>query len=238
MSEPADRGSSAGDPVAIGVRATYDRVASTYDEQLSDELSAKPLDRALLSAFVELVGEGTIADVGCGPGHVTRHLAERHPDVIGIDLSPGMIDLARAHAPGLTFTVGSMLELPAADDDWAGAIALYSIIHLTSQERATACRELARTLHPGGWLMVAFHVDSPEFVAGATNHLTTWFGESVDLDAYFLDPADVVRDLEAAGFVLVANLLRQPSPEVEYPSRRCYLLAQQSGQLSEQRRTI
>jgi len=211
---------------AVGVRATYDAVARAYDAHIGDELSGKPLDRALLESLIELAGPGTIADVGCGPGHVTRFLAARHTDVIGIDLSPRMIDVAREQAPTPAFGVGSMLQLPAADDAWSGAIALYSIIHLTADERAIACREFARTVRPGGWLLVAFHIDSPDFAAGQVNHLTNWFGQSVDLDAFFLEPADVVQDMEAAGFTIMSTLIRRPWPAVEYPSRRCYLLAQ------------
>lgn len=58
------------------------------------------------------------------------------------------------------------------------------------------------------------------------NHLTRWFGERVELDGYFLEPTEVAAQLEAAGFALMATVERQPAPEVEYPSRRCYLLAQ------------
>lgn len=211
--------------VATGVRAAYDAVAPAYDAQFRDELDGKPLDRALLECFIELAREGTIADVGCGPGHVTRFLAARHTDVIGIDLSPRMIDIARKHAPERAFAVGSMLQLPARDGAWSGAIALYSIIHLSAEERAVAGREFARVVRPGGWLLVAFHVDSRDIAAGEVNHLTSWFGESVDLDGYFLEPADVVADIEAAGFTVVSNLVRQPWHDAEYPSRRCYLLA-------------
>jgi SAM-dependent methyltransferase len=227
MTEPEPPGDpDGGSLVAVGARATYDAIAGAYHRQFGDELDGKPLDRALLMGFVELVGAGTIADVGCGPGHVTRFLAKQHPDVVGVDLSPGMIGVARDRAPELSFIVGSMLCLPATDAVWAGAVALYSIIHLTADERATACRELARVIYPGGWLLIAFHVDSPEFATGEFNHLTSWFGESVELDGYFLEPTDVVAQLEAAGFVLMAKVERQPAPEVEYPSRRCYLLAQ------------
>ncbi len=211
---------------AVGVQATYDAIAPAYAAQLGTELDGKPLDRALLDGFLELAGEGTVADVGCGPGHITRYLAARHPDVIGIDLSPGMIDRAREQAPALEFAVGSMTQLPADDDAWSGAIAMYSIIHLTADERAVACREFARTIRPGGWLLVSFHIDSPDFAAGDVNHLTDWFGESVRIDAFFLDPADVVRDLEAAGFAIMSTVVRQPWPGVEYPSRRAYLVAQ------------
>ncbi|MHB1475503.1 MAG: class I SAM-dependent methyltransferase, partial [Dermatophilaceae bacterium] len=156
MTEPEPSGDPArGSRVAVGARAAYDAVAGAYDRQLGDELDGKPLDRALLTGLVELVGVGTIGDVGCGPGHVTRFLAKQHPDVVGVDLSPGMIAIACDRAPELSFTVGSMLRLPVADARWAGAVALYSVIHLTADERATAYSEFARVIHPGGWLLLA-----------------------------------------------------------------------------------
>jgi ubiquinone/menaquinone biosynthesis C-methylase UbiE len=222
----ASSGSSDVGRAGADVCASYDAVAQAYDAQFRDELDGKPLDRALLDGFVELAGAGTIADVGCGPGHVTRYVAARHPDVVGVDLSPGMIAVARERPPELRFTVGSMLDLPVDDGAWAGALALYSLIHLTARERAIACREFARAVRPEGWLLVAFHIDSAEFASGEVSHLSTWFGECVDLCTYFLEPADVVADLEAAGFVIAAELKRQPAPAVEYPSRRCYLIAQ------------
>lgn len=208
------------------VRAAYDTVARAYYEQLGGELAGKPLDRGLLTSFAELTASGTIADLGCGPGHVTRFLAEQHSDVIGVDLSPGMIAIARESAPDLRFTVGSMLRLPAADGAWAGAIALYSIIHLSDSERTAAFSEFARVLRCEGWLLTAFHIDSAEFAAGQVSHRTDWFGQSVDLDGYFLEPAQVLREIEAAGFTIMSTVIRQPWPAVEYPSRRCYLLAQ------------
>lgn len=213
--------------MAVGVRATYDAIAAAYDAELGAELDGKPLDRALLDACCELAEDGTLADVGCGPGHITRYLATRHDDVLGVDLSSGMVSIARKRAHELPFVAGSMLHLPFPDDSWAGAVAMYSIIHLRPDERATACRELARVLRPGATLLVAFHVDSAEFAVGEANHLTDWFGESVDLDGFFLDPAAVEADLEAAGLIVTARLQRRPDASVEYPSRRCYLLAQQ-----------
>ncbi|MGH3157605.1 MAG: class I SAM-dependent DNA methyltransferase [Streptosporangiaceae bacterium] len=215
-------------PVAAGIRAAYDAIAGAYDTELGDELDGKPFDRGLLDGFVGLTGPGVIADVGCGPGHITRFLAARGAEVIGIDLSPGMIAVARQRSPELRFSVGSMLRLPAADGAWAGAIALYSIIHLTPGERLLACQELARTVRPDGWLLVAFHIDSSEFATGEVNHITTWFGEQVELDGFFLDPAEVTADVTAAGFTVMSTTIRRPLPTGEYPSRRCYLLAQRN----------
>jgi SAM-dependent methyltransferase len=209
----------------MSLRDTYDTVARAYAEQLADELDHKPLDRALLTAFLELAGPGPVADLGCGPGHVTRFLAERHPDVLGLDLSPRMIEIARERLPGTPFAVASMLALPVRDDAWAGAVALYSIIHLSPAERAAAGRELARVLRPGGRLLVSFHIESPDVAAGGSTRLSTWFGSPVDVEVHFLDPDAVAADLVAAGFRVESTLVRAPLDPAEFPSRRAYLIA-------------
>lgn len=102
--------------------------------------------------------------------------------------------------------VASLLNLPVTDNAWAGAVSLYSIIHLTPSECSVACREFARVIRPGGGLLPAFHVEGIEFAAGAVNHLTSWFGQRVELDGYFLVPDDMVAQLvAAAGFTLWAQ---------------------------------
>jgi hypothetical protein len=77
-------------------------------------------------------------------------------------------------------------------------------------------------------VLVAFHVDSPDYAVGQINHLTSWFGKDVDLDAHFLDPAEVTAQLESASFAVTSRTDRQPVADAEYPSRRCYLLARRS----------
>ena len=83
----------------VGVQAVYDAVARPYLDQQADELDGKPLDRALLAALLELAGTGTVADLGCGPGHVTRWLAARHPSTVGI-LGPGRTAARLGGHPG------------------------------------------------------------------------------------------------------------------------------------------
>lgn len=207
------------------VRESYDVVAERYADELADELEQKPLERALLRCFAELTAhvDGPVADLGCGPGHVTRQLSDLGCDVRGIDLSPRMVEVARARYPGLDFTAGSMLELPAGAQ-WAGAVALYSIIHLAPEQRLRAYAELSRVIRPGGVLLLGFHVSDAEHAPGAVLHLSEWWERQVDVDFYFLDPKEVTTDLVAAGFTVTARLDREPQPG-EYPSTRCYLLA-------------
>ena len=112
---------------------SYDTVAESYADLLADELAAKPWDRAVLSGFAEMVradGGGPVADLGCGPGRVTAHLASLGMDVHGLDLSPGMVRTARRAHPALRFHEGSMTALDLADGVLAGIVAWYSVIHV------------------------------------------------------------------------------------------------------------
>ena len=70
-------------------RRSYDAVATSYAAGIGDELRHKPLDRALLNMIGELAADGIALDLGCGPGQVAAHLAERCT-VIGLDLSEAM----------------------------------------------------------------------------------------------------------------------------------------------------
>jgi SAM-dependent methyltransferase len=202
-------------------RASYDRVAAEYATRIADELDGKPLDRALLLCLAQEAGAiGPIADIGCGPGHVARYLRQQGASVLGIDLSPEMVAIARQLAPSIPFQQGSMLSLDVPDAAWGGIAAFYSIIHLPPDARPQALAEFFRVLRPGGLLLLAFHIGDE------CRHLDEWWDLPVSLDFYFLQPHDVRAQLEAAGFVVVATLVRQPyAPSVEHQSERAYLLA-------------
>jgi SAM-dependent methyltransferase len=90
-------------------RDSYDAVAAEHPDLVNSDLDDRPLDRALFAAFAELVrisGDGPVADVGCGAGRVTILLSRLGLDAFGIDLSPGMVALARRTHPQLRFEQG------------------------------------------------------------------------------------------------------------------------------------
>jgi SAM-dependent methyltransferase len=83
-------------------RAGYDAVAADYAEWVNDDFATKPLDRALLAAFAELVhanGAGPVGDLGCGSGRMTAHLRSLGLSVVSVDLSPAMVAVARRTYP-------------------------------------------------------------------------------------------------------------------------------------------
>ena len=205
---------------ASRTRESYDELAATYTERLFTELAGKPLDRHLLNRLAEDVRDhGLVADLGCGPGHVARYLHDQGVRMLGIDLSPRMIDSARQRSPDIEFRVGDMRALDLPDAALAGIVAFYSLIHIGEPEMGATLRELRRVLAPGGLLLVAFHIGEE------TVHRDELWGHPVSLDFRFLMPSPMVARLIEAGFAVLERVEREPYPEVEHPSRRCYLLA-------------
>ena len=202
------------------VQNSYDRVAAEYVQRISGELEHKPLDRQLLDRFaMRFEGLGPVCDLGCGPGHVARYLHERGVPVIGIDLSPVMMEQARRLNPGIEFRQGNMLSLDIEDGAWGGIVAFYSIIHLPRSEIAAALAEMKRVLRPGGLLLLAFHIGDE------TLHLDEWWGQRVTVDFHFFRSEEMADSLRTAGFEVEEVVEREPYPDVEHQSRRCYIFA-------------
>ncbi|MDQ1526918.1 MAG: hypothetical protein QOG18_1531 [Microbacteriaceae bacterium] len=209
-------------PYLQTTRSSYDAIAVDYAERFGGELADKPVDRALLAAFLELVavGDGPVADIGCGPGHITAHLHSLGLSVFGIDLSPAMVAVAGRSYPGLRFEEGSMNALDLADSSLGGIVAMYSIIHQPPEQLPVVLAEFARVLAPGGRLLVAFQVGDER------RHIDEWLGSAVDIDAYSLDPGRMVELLGQAGFAMTARTDREPEGTEKVP--RSYLLARKA----------
>ncbi|WP_330185844.1 methyltransferase domain-containing protein [Nocardia sp. NBC_01503] len=142
-------------------RTSYDTVAESYADLTRHLLEETPEERAVLARFADRVrtrGGGPVADVGCGTGRITAHLRELGVDAFGIDLSPGMIEVARRDHPGLRFDIGSMTDLPLGDGSLSGLVAWYSLIHIPDDEIGSVFAHFQRVLQPGGPLLIGFHV--------------------------------------------------------------------------------
>ncbi|MFF6811645.1 class I SAM-dependent methyltransferase [Streptomyces sp. NPDC012403] len=204
----------------VATRTFYDAVAEDYAALFRDSLAAMPLDRALMAGFAELVGEGgRVADLGCGPGRVTAHLASLGLSVFGLDLSESMLAIARRENPGLRFEQGSMRSLDLPDGGLAGVVSWYSTIHTPQDELPAVYAEFRRVLAPGGHLLLAFQCgDEPR------RHDRPW-GHPVALDFRRMRPERIAALLEAAGFTLVQRTVRAADTDQGESTPQAVLLA-------------
>ncbi|WP_457112435.1 DUF480 domain-containing protein [Marmoricola sp. URHA0025 HA25] len=202
------------------VRSSYDAVATSYADQLADELRDLPFETWLLDRVVADATGQPVVEVGSGPGHVTSYLADRGADATGIDVSPAMVAEARRRFPGPTYEVGDLRRLgrPAASPGWAAVLGWYSLIHLAASELPDAVTALVRPVAAGGSLVLAMHAGTE------VRHLDEWFGQQVDLDFVLHDPAFVVGVAESAGLVDIEWYLRGPLTARGETTQRLYVV--------------
>jgi SAM-dependent methyltransferase len=211
------------DHITKPIRESYDHLAEEYTRRIFGELQHKPLDRELLDRFAKQTrGQGDVCDMGCGPGHVARYLRDAGASVFGLDLSPGMLEQARKLNPDIAFREGNMMSLDIADGMIAGIAAFYAIVNIPKTILAVVFREMARVLRPGGLLLLAFHAGDE-----VIQEEELW-GHKLSMSFLFFQPSEIQLDLEAAGFVIEEVVEREPYPDVEYPSRRAYILARKT----------
>ncbi|MEU3016735.1 MULTISPECIES: class I SAM-dependent methyltransferase [unclassified Nocardiopsis] len=147
-------------------RAAYDGVVELYASVVAGRPETQTFTRSMIGAFAELVrerGDPRVADLGCGPGHLTALLRDLGLDAFGLDLSPGMVAHARGAHPELRFEQARMESLPLGDGALGGVLAHYSMIHTPPGEVPALLTEQARVLAPGGLLLASFFAtDGPE----------------------------------------------------------------------------
>jgi SAM-dependent methyltransferase len=114
--------------------------------------------------------EARWVEVACGPGLITRALAPRVDSVLGLDLTPVMVEKARADAAAagvenVSFELGDATALDLPDDAFDGAITRFSLHHIPAPVRVL--EEMRRVVKPGGWVVVSDFVTDDDGEAAA-----------------------------------------------------------------------
>ena len=130
------------------MKAYYEARAREYDDWwLGKGLYARnrPRDwdeeRERLVGWIEALPPARTLDVACGTGFMTRHL---HGEVVGLDQSESMLEVARIQAPHVEFVPGNGLDLPFADGSFDRLFTSYFYCHLEEEDRVRFVAEARR----------------------------------------------------------------------------------------------
>lgn len=142
----------------------------TYARWRSSALGAitEDLQHALMLRLIGDVTGSRVLDIGCGDGKLAVELARRGAHVSAVDVSPAMIDAARARAKSngvaldLRLAPAQALPFPPMQFDVAAAITILCFV----EDAQPAFAEIARVLKPGGKLVI-----------GELNRWSTWAAE-------------------------------------------------------------
>jgi len=140
-------------PAPGQVREDFDRIARLGGP--SGDVDSDWSARFLAPLLTELPPRaGTVLDLGCGTGALSRVMAARADRVLGIDLAPAMIERARAESAGIAnveFRVGDFMTEPSAGARFDVVVSVAALHH---QPIAPALARAASRVTPGGWLLI------------------------------------------------------------------------------------
>lgn len=184
-------------PGRSDVGAAYDLWAASYD---TDENRTRELaDAVLRESALELAGRDVV-EIGCGTGRNTAWLAERAASVVGLDLSAGMLERARARiaAPAVRFLRHDIRSVwPLADRAADLVVAMLVLEHVETLEPVFG--EARRVLRQGGELYLCELHPVRQMLGRQAGFTHPESGERERIVAYLHDVADYVNGGLAAG---------------------------------------
>ncbi|GAA3835082.1 class I SAM-dependent DNA methyltransferase [Streptomyces phyllanthi] len=189
-----------------GQAEAFDAIGNRYDEAFPH----KEGQVAAVEWLIGLLPDGArVLDLGCGTGLPTsRRLAEAGLDLVGVDLSGRMVDLARGHVPTGVFHQADIADLrPGGPRDlgrFDAVAAFFSLLMLPRAEIPLALRTVRHLLVPGG-LFVLSMVE-----ADVDDFSIPFIGSTIRVSGYLRE--ELREIVVAAGFEIVEESIHTYAP--------------------------
>jgi len=137
-----------------------------------------------------------ILEIGCGPGNITQYLLNKRPDfyIQGTDISPNMIQLAKANNPTANFNVMDCREIGQLPNKFHGIIGGFCLPYLSAADSSKLIKACAALLNNKGILYISFvegdYLQSG-FQTGSSGDRTYFYFHSLE---------SLIKELENNGF--------------------------------------
>ncbi|MEE1795760.1 class I SAM-dependent methyltransferase [Streptomyces sp. BE308] len=142
----------------LSAAAAFDSLGADYERAFAHSAA----HHASLHRLLEDLAPGSrVLDVGCGTGRPTAQtLADAGHEVLGVDVSPVMTEIAARQVPGAAFRCADIRTLPlpgtdAEEEGFDAVCAYFSLLQMSREDQSRLLSKLGRSLRPGGRLVVA-----------------------------------------------------------------------------------
>ena len=192
----------------------YDSVSRIYDVSRAAKIEmVKRLVRIL-----QVDKDSVLLDLGCGTGNYTAALQQIAKSVIGIDISQGMIDQAKAKYPEIKFICGDVANLAFDSETFDGAFSIQVLHHV--KKREMFLEEAYRVLRKGGYIAI----DSCSHTQIRACWYYHYFPKGLEKDlARIPDSKEIASFLEQTGFSNVGIEISYQDVAVDHAIPERYL---------------
>ncbi|MEU9607235.1 class I SAM-dependent methyltransferase [Streptomyces sp. NPDC048057] len=190
-----------------GPAEVFDALGADYERSFAHSPGHHASLRRLLA---ELAPGSRVLDLGCGTGRPTAQtLVDAGHRVLGVDISPVMVDLASRQVPGGSFICADVRTLDLAAGSYDAVCVYFSLLQMSRDEQSRTLHRIARALVPGGRLAIA---TVPLDVDGVT---VEFMGQTVRVTSF--DSEAFTAVVTAAGFTV--RWSHQATLELPDPNR-------------------
>lgn len=174
----------------------FDKHAELYQQRFMD---VSAYSKSLEYLCERLPLDAQVLEIACGPGNVTRFLLDNRPDlkILGTDISPRMIDLARVNIPNARFKVFDCREIKSLERKFAGIVCSFCLPYLKPEETEQFFEDTREILVPKGLLYVSTICDDP-----ANSGIKTNSAGDKTMMYYYLEK-DLLQLLTRKGFKIL-----------------------------------
>lgn len=147
----------------MNLRNTYNKIAEDYFKEQKANTEWLNSIYGYLDKFVSFLNpESLVLDVGCGPGFHSKYLMQKGFNVIGIDFSEKMIEIAKRETPEGDFRIMDVSDLSGLIQEFDGILAHAILLHFPKKEAMDILKNLKNKLKPGGYLSIAVKEVRPD----------------------------------------------------------------------------
>jgi ubiquinone/menaquinone biosynthesis C-methylase UbiE len=196
-------------------RTHYDKNDENFERSIEGLFSS--VFKKEIVKSVNLFPNMVLLDVGCANGKLLKMFYEENGEIhgVGIDVSPKMIEVAKANVPQANFVVGDATHLPFQENSFDMITCSASFHHFPSPE--TFMKEALRVLKPGGKLLIA-EIHAPTRIGkGAFNFYIEHFNTEGDVRVY--SPKELDMFYKNAGFVTIEKVKYRYQVQIHLASK-------------------
>ncbi|MFK0115427.1 class I SAM-dependent methyltransferase [Streptomyces sp. NPDC090994] len=195
--------------------AVFDALGAAYEQAFA---GSEAHHRSLEWLLGRLAPGSRVLDVGSGTGRPTAQtLVRAGHEVLGVDVSPVMVELAARQVPAAAFRCADIRELPLADGSFDAVCVYFALLQMGRAEQTDVVRRLSRALKPGGHLVLATVPLDVEAAEGV------FMGQPVRVTSFAA--ADLTAVVEEAGLEVLGreDVLFTPAHPDAVPEPQLFL---------------
>lgn len=187
---------------------TYNKSAVQYQEKFMEmDLYNDTYDK-----FCSLITKenASILEIACGPGNVTRYLKSKRPGfkILGIDLAPNMIELAKTNNPDVQFKVMDCKDIGGLKRKFDAVMCGFCMPYLSKEEVKGLIKDVAELTASSG----IFYLSTMEDDYTRSGFETTSFSGTNRVFIYY-HQADYLTDCLAENEFNIVDIRRKQYPE-------------------------